>query len=115
MNGRAQTCLRELRKLAQDRIDPVTGEVLVSASEGVAKLSRPYLFCELNTFPTGAGLASSVAGLAGLSRHHPGEIVLLQGRVSWSKKEDATDSIAIQVADEHVSSLVLSYHACFDD
>lgn len=81
-----------------------------------------------NTFPTGAGLASSAAGLACLvatlakvfnaKESYPGEFTaiarqgsgsasrsLYGGFVRWQKgnKADGTDSIAVQIADENVS------------
>ena len=59
INGRAQTCLREVRKLAQDRI--VNGEVIVRREDWHQYHVR---IASVNTFPTGAGLASSAAGLA---------------------------------------------------
>uniref|UniRef100_A0A7S2RMS8 Diphosphomevalonate decarboxylase n=1 Tax=Rhizochromulina marina TaxID=1034831 RepID=A0A7S2RMS8_9STRA len=58
---RFQTCLLEMRKLAEDRIDPNTGDVLVRKEDWsqyrIHVVSR-------NTFPTAAGLASSAAGYA---------------------------------------------------
>ena len=61
INGRGQTCLREIRKLAQDRVDPETGAVLVRKEDW--PLHHVHI-ASVNTFPTGAGLASSAAGLA---------------------------------------------------
>ena len=92
----------------------------------------------INTFPTGAGLASSAAGLACLVaalaklfnclEEFPGQLTtiarqgsgsasrsLYGGFVRWQKGEspDGKDSKAIQIADENVSYLlylpILSY------
>ena len=126
INGRGLTCLREIRKLAQDRVDPATGAVLV------AKEDWPQYHVHIssvNTFPTGAGLASSAAGFACLvaalaqlynvQESFPGQLSsiarqgsgsasrsLYGGFVRWQKGEraDGSDSIAVQVADEHVSA-----------
>ncbi len=82
----------------------------------------------VNTFPTGAGLASSAAGLAcfvasladvfAAKEEYPGQFTaiarqgsgsasrsLFGGFVKWEKgeKADGTDSIAVQIADENVS------------
>lgn len=61
INGRGRTCLAEIRKLAQDRLDPATGEVVIRAQDWPQY--RVHI-ASINTFPTGAGLASSAAGLA---------------------------------------------------
>ena len=76
INGRGQTCLREVRKLAQDRIDSVTGEVIVKKEDWSKYAVR---ISSVNTFPTGAGLASSAAGLACFVA-----TLQCQGRISWS-------------------------------
>ena len=61
INGRGVTCLREIRKLAQDRLDPVTGAIIVRKEDWP---QYHVHISSVNTFPTGAGLASSAAGLA---------------------------------------------------
>eukprot|EP01035_Chromulina_nebulosa_P009454 gene9454-12771_t len=121
INGRAQTCLREIRSLAQDRI--VNGEVIVRQEDWPKYHVR---IASYNTFPTGAGLASSAAGLAcfvaclaelfSAKEEYPGQFTaiarqgsgsasrsLFGGFVRWDKgeKEDGTDSIAVQIADEN--------------
>jgi hypothetical protein len=119
INKRGVTVLKEIRKLAGDRVDPSTGEVLVRKADwgkyGVHISS-------MNTFPTGAGLASSAAGLACLvyalaqlfsvketfegqlstiARQGSGSASrsLYGGFVRWQKgvKSDGSDSIAVQV------------------
>jgi diphosphomevalonate decarboxylase len=125
LNGRAKTVLRELRKLAGDRVDPATGEVIVKKADWG---NYGIHISSVNTFPTGAGLASSAAGLACLvaslskllccEEEYAGQFTaiarqgsgsasrsLYGGFVRWQmgEREDATDSIAIQVADENVS------------
>lgn len=87
------------------------------------------LIASVNTFPTGAGLASSAAGLACLvaslaqlfccKEEYPGQLTaiarqgsgsasrsLYGGFVRWQKGElpDGKDSIAVQIADEKVRS-----------
>jgi len=123
INGRGQTCLREIRRLAQDRIDPATGAVVVAKEDWPAYHVH---ISSINTFPTGAGLASSAAGLACLvatlaklycaQEEYPGQLTAIArqgsgsasrsmfgGFVRWQKgeKADATDSIAVQIADEN--------------
>eukprot|EP00903_Cladosiphon_okamuranus_P015684 g14481.t2 len=121
-NKRFQAVIRQVRALATEKRDEATGEVVVAAGDwdsyGVRIASR-------NTFPTAAGLASSAAGLACLTfslaklfnakESFDGELSaiarqgsgsacrsLYGGFVKWQKgeREDARDSIAIQVADE---------------
>eukprot|EP01038_Epipyxis_sp_PR26KG_P007312 gene7312-9962_t len=123
INNRGKTCISEIRKIAQDRIDPTTGEVLVKKEDWV---HYGLHISSVNTFPTGAGLASSAAGLACLvaalaklfnaKEDYPGQLTAIArqgsgsasrsmfgGFVRWQKGEraDATDSIAVQIADEN--------------
>lgn len=56
--------LKEIRSIAGDRIDPITGVVLVN-KEDWSKYK--VHIASVNTFPTGAGLASSAAGYACLT------------------------------------------------
>jgi diphosphomevalonate decarboxylase len=53
LNGRLVTCLREVRKIATDKIDPTTGEVLVKKEDWP---NYRVHISSLNTFPTGAGM-----------------------------------------------------------
>lgn len=124
INGRGITCLKEIRKLANDRIDPLTNEVIVKKDEWP---DYHVHISSVNTFPTGAGLASSAAGLAcfvttlaklySVEEAYTGQITAIArqgsgsasrsmygGFVRWQKgeKADGSDSIAIQVADENV-------------
>ncbi len=133
LNGRAKTCIAEIRKLAQDKVDPTTGEVIVKQDEWP---QYKLHISSVNTFPTGAGLASSAAGLAcfvasladvfaakeeylgqftAIARQGSGSASrsLFGGFVKWEKGEKpcGTDSIAVQIADENVS--VLSYFLLF--
>lgn len=121
INGRGQTCLREIRKLAQDRVDS-EGNVVVKKEDWADYKVR---IVSINTFPTGAGLASSAAGLAcfvttlaklyNVKEEYPGQLTAIArqgsgsasrsmygGLVRWNKgtKKDGTDSIAQQIADE---------------
>ena len=123
INSRGQVCLREIRRLAQDRIDPETGKVLVNKNEWD---QYKVHISSVNTFPTGAGLASSAAGLCCLVKalsqlycakeEYPGQFTAIcrqgsgsasrswyGGFVRWQKGEklDGTDSIAVQIADEN--------------
>lgn len=134
LNKRAQTVLKAIRLLAQDKVDSKTGEVIVKKEEWP---QYHVHISSVNTFPTGAGLASSAAGLACLvhtlakvynaKETFPGEFSaiarqgsgsasrsLYGGFVRWQKGEraDATDSIAIQIADENVSSLRNTFILC---
>jgi len=122
-NGRFHACLRLVRALATDRIDPSRGEVVVKKEDWEEYKIR---VASINTFPTAAGLASSAAGYAclvyalsqlfGAKETFPGELTaiarqgsgsacrsLYGGLVRWEKgvQEDGKDSIAIQIADEN--------------
>lgn len=125
INSRMQTCLSLIRSLAQDRVDPKTGKILVRKDEW------PHFklhIASINTFPTGAGLASSAAGLACLvatlanlfcvREEYEGQLSsiarqgsgsasrsMYSGYVRWEKgsKPDGSDSIAIPLADHNVS------------
>jgi len=124
INGRGLACLREIRALAQDRYDSKTKELIVAKADWP---SYKVHISSINTFPTGAGLASSAAGLACLvaalaklysvNEQYAGQLTAIArqgsgsasrsmygGFVKWQKgeKEDASDSIAIQVADHQV-------------
>ena len=125
ITNRINACLREILKLAQDRVDSATGEVLIKKEDWP---QYKIYISSVNTFPTGAGLASSAAGLACLvaalaklycaKEEYPGQLTaiarqgsgsasrsLYGGFVKWQKGSlpDGSDSIAIQVADHTVS------------
>lgn len=127
INGRGIAVLREIRAIAGDKIDEKTGEVLVKKEDW--HMYHVHI-STVNTFPTGAGLASSAAGLACLVatlaklfavvEKYPGQLTAIArqgsgsasrsmfgGFVRWQKGEraDATDSIAVQIADEKVRIL----------
>ena len=121
---RFRACVDGVRKLASDRIDPITGDVIVKKEEWE---SMKFHVSSYNTFPTAAGLASSAAGYAALvaslaklvcaKETYSGELTtiarqgsgsacrsLMGGFVAWrmgGKKEDWSDSLAEQVADEN--------------
>jgi len=64
INSRGHAVLREIRAIAGDRVDPETGAVLVKKEDWT---KFKVHIASVNTFPTGAGLASSAAGLACLT------------------------------------------------
>lgn len=122
INNRGLAVLREIRAIAGDKIDEKTGEIIVKKEDWPKYHVR---ISTMNTFPTGAGLASSAAGLACLvttlgklfavTEKYPGQLTAIArqgsgsasrsmfgGFVKWQKGEraDATDSIAVQIADE---------------
>jgi len=118
---RLRKCLAEMRRLARDRVDS-EGKVVCKAAD---LASYKVHVASRNTFPTAAGLASSAAGyaclvytlaklynvkeefegqLSTIARQGSGSACrsLYGGFVKWVKgdKKDATDSMAVQVADE---------------
>eukprot|EP01041_Mallomonas_annulata_P009155 gene9155-18966_t len=121
INNRGKTCLNEIRALAQDRKDEVSNKILVKKEDW--PLYKLHI-ASVNTFPTGAGLASSAAGLAcfvatlaklyGVQEEYPGQLSgiarqgsgsasrsMYGGFVRWQKgdRPDGKDSIAVQLAD----------------
>ena len=132
LNGRALAVLREIRSLARDRTSGEGNEGGESSSSEVVMRKEDWLqyrlhISSVNTFPTGAGLASSAAGLACLvaalaklycvEERFPGQLTAIArqgsgsasrsmfgGFVRWQKgeKKDGSDSIAVQIADEKV-------------
>jgi len=120
-NKRVQAVLREIRKRAGDRKDEAGNTVVAAADWPAYKVH----IVSKNTFPTAAGLASSAAGYACLTRaladlyaveeSYKGELTTIArmgsgsacrslhgGFVRWSmgSKEDGSDSMAVQVAPE---------------
>lgn len=121
---RFNACLEGVRALASDKIDEETGAVIVAKDQW--KDMNVHV-SSYNTFPTAAGLASSAAGYAALvaafaklfnaKEEFPGQLStiarqgsgsacrsLYGGFVAWrmgGEKEDATDSLAEQIADEN--------------
>mmetsp|Transcript_66364 Transcript_66364/g.98361 ORF Transcript_66364/g.98361 Transcript_66364/m.98361 type:complete len:426 (-) Transcript_66364:386-1663(-) len=120
---RFRACVDGVKRLASDRIDPTTGDVVVKKEDWDTMHVR---ISSYNTFPTAAGLASSAAGYAALvfalaklfcaKETYPGELSVIArqgsgsacrslygGFVAWRMgglKEDWTDSLAEQVAPE---------------
>jgi len=120
---RFRACVDGMRALATDKVDPKTNQLIVSAED--LKKMHVYI-ASYNTFPTAAGLASSAAGYAALVKSlvelfgaqeaYPHQFTaiarqgsgsacrsLYGGFVAWragGKKEDWSDSIAEQVADQ---------------
>lgn len=117
---------------------PFIGDVIVKKEDWA---NYKLHIVSFNNFPTAAGLASSAAGFAclvytvaqvyGIEESYPGELSaiarvgsgsacrsLYGGWVKWEMgaKDDGSDSLAIQVADEHhwpevvIAVLVVSEH-----
>jgi diphosphomevalonate decarboxylase len=124
---RFRACVDGVRALATDKVvvDPATGENRVVVTKGEWSGMHVHI-ASYNTFPTAAGLASSAAGYAalvaalvrlfGAEESYPGEFTAIArqgsgsacrslhgGFVAWragGAKDDWSDSIAEQVADE---------------
>ena len=120
---RFRACVDGILALATDKVDPTTGQIVLSKNDW--KKMHVHI-ASYNTFPTAAGLASSAAGYAalvsalvelyGAKESFPGEFTaiarqgsgsacrsLYGGFVAWRQggaKEDWSDSIAEQVATE---------------
>ncbi|NP_001007423.1 diphosphomevalonate decarboxylase [Danio rerio] len=109
---RLQSCLLEIRRLAQRR---------KNTGDPASDVSNKVHICSVNNFPTAAGLASSAAGyaclvytlsqlfnvegeLSGVARQGSGSACrsLYGGFVQWKlgEQSDGKDSIAEQVASE---------------
>lgn len=126
--GRFQSCLREIRKRAQDVEDEKKGIRIKKEDWGKLHVH----IASYNNFPTAAGLASSAAGLAcfvftlgklmnvkedhgelsSIARQGSGSACrsIYGGFVKWcmGKNNDGSDSIAVQLADEaHWNDLVI--------
>ncbi|KAK1263091.1 hypothetical protein QJS04_geneDACA008479 [Acorus gramineus] len=126
--GRYQSCLREIRRRAEDVKDEERGICIKREDwEGLH-----VHIASFNNFPTAAGLASSAAGfaclvfalaklmnvkeetteLSSVARQGSGSACrsLYGGFVKWAmgNKEDGSDSIAVQLANEtHWEDLVI--------
>ncbi|KAK1300478.1 hypothetical protein QJS10_CPB13g01602 [Acorus calamus] len=126
--GRFQSCLREIRRRAEDVEDEERGICIKREDwEGLH-----VHIASFNNFPTAAGLASSAAGfaclvfalaklmnvkeetteLSSIARQGSGSACrsLYGGFVKWAmgNKEDGSDSIAVQLANEtHWEDLVI--------
>uniref|UniRef100_A0A0E0CHK1 diphosphomevalonate decarboxylase n=1 Tax=Oryza meridionalis TaxID=40149 RepID=A0A0E0CHK1_9ORYZ len=126
--GRFQSCLREIRKRAQDVEDEKKGIRIKKEDWGKLHVH----IASYNNFPTAAGLASSAAGLvcfvftlgnlmnvkedhgelSSIARQGSGSACrsIYGGFVKWcmGKNNDGSDSIAVQLADEaHWNDLVI--------
>jgi diphosphomevalonate decarboxylase len=118
---RFRACVDQILALATDKVDPDSGDVLVSKDQW--RSMRVHV-SSYNTFPTAAGLASSAAGYAALvfalmelvqaKESYPGEFTAIArqgsgsacrsmygGFVAWRKGSSGRDSIAEQIATEH--------------